>query len=78
MVAAALLYHWVATHLYLLTSWAGLAAITIIIARWQWERVERLVPAATEGAATSSSGGRSDESESIRSTSFSLSSTFIL
>ena len=45
MVAAALLYHWVATHLYLLTSWAGLAAITIIIARWQWERVERLIKA---------------------------------
>ena len=39
------LYHWVATHLYLLTSWAGLAAITIIIARWQWERVERLIKA---------------------------------
>ena len=44
-MVAALLYHWVATHLYLLTSWAGLAAITIIIARWQWERVERLVKA---------------------------------
>ena len=32
----------------------------------------------SEGAATSSSGGRSDDSESIRSTSFSLSSTLLL
>ena len=44
-MVAALLCHWVATHLYLLTSWAGLAALTIIIARWQWERVERLIKA---------------------------------
>ena len=44
-MVAALLGHWVATHLYLLTSWAGLAAVTIIIARWQWERVETMMKA---------------------------------
>ena len=45
MVAAALLCHWVATHLYLLTSWATITIISILIARWQWERVERLIKA---------------------------------
>ena len=45
VAAASLLYlwHWVAAHLYLLTSWAVLAVITIVIARWQWERVEIMI-----------------------------------
>ena len=44
-MAVLYLWRWVAAHLYLLTSWAVLAVITILLARWQWERVERLMKA---------------------------------
>ena len=44
-MVAALLGHWVATHLYLLTSWATITIISILIARWQWERVETMMKA---------------------------------